>query len=353
MKYYVVPTEALSFKEEGKVIVPSKAAIEANLLEMLAKSGKENDAAMAFTKRSDAEKLANELDPEKKDHEGFAVVEISAPKADYNEDDIEVAVAEGKTETLDFVLVPYSQITFVKAHLGHLDKSLKGETVAVNAKASDLLEQAAVKPVVEEPATTTADADKNKDPVKTEEASSSFSLKSFAKGLLVTGAFAAAAYASMVSGITPAVLAYFGVKAGFAATLAASAALVAVASTAVYGAVRVATSFVRFVASKFASKAEETADKPAEEAAKDTKEAKDVPDCCKGKVCETTVEATADAKAEVEKTAEATKTADVAEEAIATKHAKVVSFPKKAAPVVAAAKEPEAKAGHRMTMRKR
>ncbi|MCS5708412.1 hypothetical protein CC99x_005775 [Candidatus Berkiella cookevillensis] len=300
MKYYVVPAHALSFKEDAKVIVPSKEAVKANLLEMLATLNEDNDATIAFTRRADAEKFANEFDSKRKDHEGFAVIEIAAPKKEYNRDSIEITVANGKKEKLKGELIPYANMTFVRAHLGHLDASLKRETVAINEKGSELIAQASKPVVVEQPAVEPATKDVEKAAEKAKEkAPTSFSIKSFAMGLLATAAFGAAAYAAMISGVTPALLAYFGVKAGFAATLAASAGLVAATSAVAYAAVRVATSFVKFVASKFrGSKAEETAtEKPAEDAAKDSKE---IPDCCKAKVSETTAEAKTKTEATVE-----------------------------------------------------
>lgn len=347
MKYYVVPKHALSFKEEGEVIIPSQEAIKANLLEMFANDDQDNDAMIAFTRRADAEKVANEFDSERKDHEGFAVIEIAAPKKEYNQDTVKIDVANGKTEKIKGVLIPYAKMTFVKAHLGHLDVSLKRETVVINEKGSDLIAQASKPVVVEQPTveSATKDAEKTKGKVST-----SFSIKSFAMGLLATAAFGAAAYAAMISGVTPALLAYFGVKAGFAATLAASAGLVAATSAVAYATVRVAISFVKFVASKFrGSKAEETAtEKPAEDAPKDSKE---IPDCCKAK-CEVTAEAKKEASADA--SAKTSEEKSPEEEAVNTKAAKVLLFAannKKPEPVVTD-KTAEEAAKVSLTMRK-
>lgn len=347
MKYYVVPKHALSFKEEGEVIIPSKEAIKANLLGMLADDGKGNDATIAFTRRTDAEKLANESDSDRKDHEGFAVIEIAAPKKEYNEDTVKIVASNGKAEKLKGVLIPYANMTFVKAHLGHLDASLKRETVAINEKGSGLLAQAS-KPAVEEPSVEPAMKDAEK--VK-EKASASFSIKSFAMGLLATTAFAAAAYAAMISGVTPALLAYFGVKAGFAATLAASAGLVAATSAVAYAAVRVTTSFVKFVVSKFrsAKTGQAVTEKPAESAVEDSKE---IPDCCKAKASEVTADAKKDASVDV--TAKTSEEKSPEDEAVNTKAAKVLLFAannKKPEPVVTD-KTAEEAAKVSLTMRK-
>lgn len=134
MKYYLVSSSPVLFKQNGRAIAPPQSVVEENIINMF----HDRSSTMAVKDIDDAIMLASEHNSSLNNGEGFLILEVEKEGA-LEKDQYVLEVNEYEIQVLDVFKITFENLTVIKAHLGHLDSAFGGNVVQLNARYEDLI----------------------------------------------------------------------------------------------------------------------------------------------------------------------------------------------------------------------